>query len=147
MEEGQLTAKQEAFALAYVETGNAAEAYRRAYDVKAATQHSTIYSAASRLMSDPKIYARVLQLQEQAASLMMYTVRDAFEEYEAARKLAMAESVSNPSAAVAAVNGKVKLFGLDQPNKVDHTSSDGSMTPKPTVIEFIAPKAADESDN
>jgi hypothetical protein len=98
-------------------------------------------------MSDPKIYARVLQLQEQAASLMMYTVRDAFEEYEAARKLAMAESVSNPSAAVAAVNGKVKLFGLDQPNKVDHTSSDGSMTPKPTVIEFIAPKAADESDN
>ena len=30
-----LTAKQEAFALAYVETGNAAEAYRRAYDVRA----------------------------------------------------------------------------------------------------------------
>lgn len=34
----ELTPKQEAFALAYVETGNAAEAYRRAYDVKAATQ-------------------------------------------------------------------------------------------------------------
>jgi hypothetical protein len=32
-------------------------------------------------------------------------------------------------------------------NNLDHTSSDGSMTPKPTVIEFIAPKAADESDN
>jgi hypothetical protein len=31
--------------------------------------------------------------------------------------------------------------------KSDHTSSDGSMTPKPTVIEFIAPKAADESDD
>jgi hypothetical protein len=90
-------------------------------------------------MSDPKIYARVLQLQEQAASLMMYTVRDAFEEYEAARKLAMAESVSNPSAAVAAVNGKVKLFGLDQPNKVDHTSSDGSMTPKPGIDLSKAP--------
>ena len=32
-----LTPKQEAFALAYVETGNAAEAYRRAYDVRAQT--------------------------------------------------------------------------------------------------------------
>jgi hypothetical protein len=33
--------------------------------------------------------------------------------------------------------------------EVDHTSSDGSMTPKPTVIEFIAPKpkAADESND
>ena len=31
--------------------------------------------------------------------------------------------------------------------KSDHTSSDGSMAPKPTVIEFIAPKAADESDD
>ena len=31
--------------------------------------------------------------------------------------------------------------------KVDNTSSDGSMTPKPTMIEFIAPKVADESDD
>lgn len=130
---GELTQKQEAFALAYVETGNAAEAYRRAYDVKAATQHSTIYSAASRLMADPKIYARVLQLQEQAAELTIYTVRAAFEEYEAARKLAMSEDVSNPSAAVAAVNGKVKLFGLDQPTKIDHKSTDGSMSPQPSI--------------
>ena len=39
----ELTQKQEAFALAYVETGNAAEAYRRAYDVKAATQPKGCY--------------------------------------------------------------------------------------------------------
>lgn len=31
--------------------------------------------------------------------------------------------------------------------KVDNTSSDGSMSPKPTVIEFVAPKASDESDD
>lgn len=124
-----LTAKQEAFALAYVETGNAAEAYRRAYDVKAATLHSTIYSAASRLLADSKVCARVAELQDQAASLTLYTVKQAFEEYEAARQLALQEA--NPSAAVSAVNGKVKLFGLDQPQRqlVDHTSSDGSMSP------------------
>ncbi|MBK9073309.1 MAG: terminase small subunit [Myxococcales bacterium] len=112
-----LTAKQDAFALAYVETGNAAEAYRRAYDVKAATQHSTIYSAASRLLADSKISARVVELQDQAASMSLYTVKVAFEEYEAARQLAIAEA--NPSAAVSAINGKVKLFGLDQPQRIN----------------------------
>jgi len=150
MAKEELTAKQEAFALAYVETGNAAEAYRRAYDVRAATQHSTIYSAASRLLADSKICARVAELQDQAASLMMYTVKDAFEEYEAARKLAMSEAASNPSAAVSAVNGKVKLFGLDQPSKVDHTTNgkdlpgaiDLSKAP-PELLEWIVTQADD----
>jgi phage terminase small subunit len=128
MAKDELTAKQEAFALAYVETGNAAEAYRRAYDVKAATQHSTIYVAASELMRNPKIRVRVQQLQDQAASMALYTVKAAFEEYEQARQLALQEA--NPSAAVSAVNGKVKLFGLDQPAKVDLSSTDGSMSPK-----------------
>lgn len=140
MPAGDLTAKQEAFALAYVETGNASEAYRRAYDVKAATGHSTIYSAASRLLDNPKICARVQQLQEQAAEMCLYTVRDAFTEYEVARQLALQEA--NPSAAVSAVNGKVKLFGLDQPTKLDHTSSDGSMTPTQIIL-----RAADDASD
>lgn len=123
-----LTSKQEAFAVAYVETGNAAEAYRRAYDVRAATQHSSIYVNASKLLDNAKVMQRVQDLQRQAAEMCLYTVRDAYEEYETARQLALEES--NPNAAVSAVNGKVKLFGLDQPTKHDHTSSDGSMTPQ-----------------
>jgi phage terminase small subunit len=128
-----LTPKQEAFALAYVETGNAAEAYRRAYDVKAGTQHSSIYVAASRLLDNPKVMLRVSELQDQAIQLCLYTVKDAFTEYEVARQLAL--QAENPSAAVAAVNGKVKLFGLDQPTKHDHTSSDGSL--RPNVIKIV----------
>ena len=34
--------------------------------------------------------------------------------------------------------GKAKLLGLDK-QTIDHTSSDGSMTVKPMVIELIAP--------
>jgi phage terminase small subunit len=132
-----LTPKQEAFALAYVETGNAAEAYRRAYDVKAATTHSSIYVAASRLLDNPKVALRIEAIQKQAAELCMYTVRDAFQEYEQARQLAV--QIGNPSAAVSAITGKVKLFGLDQPSKIDHTSSDGSMTPKPAIDLTKAP--------
>lgn len=135
-----LTPKQEAFALAYVETGNAAEAYRRAYDVKAATQHSTIYSAASRLLADPKICARVAELQDQAAQLALFTVKNAFEEYEIARQLALEEK--NPSAAVAAVTGKVKLFGLEQQKtKVEHGGPDGGPIPISRVERVIVDPA------
>lgn len=135
----KLTPKQEAFALAYVETGNAAEAYRRAYDVKAATTHSSIYVAASRMLDNPKIILRVEELQAQAVELCLYTVKDAFTEYEVARNLALEES--NPSAAVAAVKGKVALFGLEAParSKHEHTSPDGSMSPKSSIDLSKAP--------
>lgn len=116
-----LSPKEEAFALAYLETGSAAEAYRRAYDVKAAGSHGTVYVAASRLLQKAKIVERISALQDQAAEMCLYTVKDAFTEYEQARQLALQEA--NPSAATAAVNGKVKLFGLDQPTKVDHTTN------------------------
>ena len=130
-----LTPKQEAFALAYVETGNAAEAYRRAYDVKAATQHSSIYVNASKLLDNAKIMQRVRTLQEQAADMCMYTVKDAFNEYEVARNLAL--QLDNASAAIAAVNGKVKLFGLDQPTKIDHTTNGKDM---PAVTTYALPE-------
>ena len=38
--------------------------------------------------------------------------------------------------------------GLGTPTqRVDNTSSDGSMTPKPTTIQFTAPDMGDESDD
>jgi hypothetical protein len=37
--------------------------------------------------------------------------------------------------------------GYSDKIEADHTSSDGTMSPKPTLIEFIAPKVADESDD
>jgi len=125
--------------MAYVETGNAAEAYRRAYDVRAATQHSSIYTNASKLLDNAKVMQRVRDLQAQAAEMCLYTVKDAFSEYETARQLALQEN--NPSAAVTAVNGKVKLFGLDQPTKVDHTTNGKDMPAAPQPIDSELAKA------
>ena len=62
-----LTPKQEAFAQAYVECGNASEAYRRSYDVKPGTRPGTVYVEACKLASDPKISRRLHQLTEAAA--------------------------------------------------------------------------------
>ena len=118
-----LTPKQEAFARAYFETGNAAEAYRRAYDVAENARDNWLYVEACQLLDNPKVALRLQDLQAEAARLSVYTVTSAFKEYEEARQLALQEG--NPAAAVSAVSGKVKLFGLDRPNKLELTGKDG----------------------
>lgn len=117
-ERGVLTEKQEAFAVAYVQTANAAEAYRQAYDVELNARDSWIYVEALQLLEHPKIAPRIKELQERAKERSEYTVLKALEELESART--MAESEKQPSAAVSAVNSKVKLLGLERPAKTIH---------------------------
>lgn len=118
-----LTPKQEAFSVAFFETGNAAEAYRRAYDVAPDAKDEWIYVEACQLLDHPKIALRLKELKDQAARLSIYTRQKAMDELEEARALAM--STQNPSGAVAAVKGKVSLYGLDKPTKVALTGPDG----------------------
>ncbi|WP_395448692.1 terminase small subunit [Aminobacter sp. UC22_36] len=106
-----LTAKQEAFALAYVETGNGSEAYRRAYEVRADTKPETIWSEASRLLANPTVAARVKELQQQARDLAMVSIGTLTGELELARVKAMGDE-KGASAAVSAIMGKAKLHGL-----------------------------------
>nr|WP_253944463.1 terminase small subunit [Pseudogemmobacter hezensis] len=139
-----MTPKQEAFALAYFETGNAAEAYRRAYDVAENSRDSWVYVEACQLLDHPKITLRLQELQEQAAKLSIFTRQKALEELEEAR--AKAISLDMPAAAVSAINGKVKLFGLDAPTKIkaEVTGKDGGpiQSEEVTARERIARRIA-----
>lgn len=119
-----LTAKQEAFARAYVETGSASEAYRATYAVKPKTKPETIWQESSRLLANPKVSARVKELQDEAKLLTMVTVESLTNELEEARRLAMADE-KGASAAVAAVMGKAKLHGL-LVEKNEHTGKGGA---------------------
>lgn len=141
----EITQKQLNFAVAFFETGNAAEAYRRSYDVSPNARDEWIYVEACQLLDNPKITRKIIELREQAEKHAIYTRQKAMEEYEKARQAA--ESLCNPSAMVSAINGKVKLWGLEAASKVDHTSSDGSMSEKPTIIKLVAGKADDNSDD
>lgn len=109
MAAGALTPKQEAFACAYVETGNASEAYRRAYNAEN-MKPNVIHVKASELLSDGRVAVRVEELQAMAAERCMVTVESITRELEEARALALQEAQS--SAAVAASMGKAKLHGL-----------------------------------
>ena len=105
-----LTPKQEAFALAYVETGNQSEAYRMAYDVGENTKPETVWKRASELMADGAVAGRVSELKAQAAERLMVTVESLTRELDEARVLA--KEVANPAAMTGATMGKAKLHGL-----------------------------------
>lgn len=105
-----LTPKQEAFAQAYVETGNASEAYRRAYDA-AKTKLETVNVEACRLLSSPKIALRIKEIQAALAAKHEITLDKltemSFEAFEVGRAKGEAAGM------VAAVKQLSRMHGFD----------------------------------
>lgn len=133
-----LTPKQEAFALAYVETGNASEAYRRAYDA-GKMKPDSINRKAKELLDNGKITARVAELQAGHAGRHKLTVDDLLRELEEARQAALTAETAQSSAAVAATMGKAKLLGMDK-QVIEHSGPNGGPIPTmPTTIQLVAP--------
>ena len=92
-DEHGLTPKQDAFACAYVETGNASEAYRRAYDASS-MKEETIWRKAKECLDNGKVTARVEQLQAAHAERHNVTIDRLTDELELARQGAIAASSS-----------------------------------------------------
>lgn len=83
-----MTPKQEAFALTYVETGNASAAYRSAYNIKPMIKPETVWVKACELLKNGKVAARVAELQAPAAQKAGITLQSHLGELEALRELA-----------------------------------------------------------
>ena len=118
-----LTPKQEAFALAYVETGNASEAYRRAYSAEKMKPASVAVNA-SKLLAGAKVALRVQELQAKAVERHEITVDDLIRELEEARTAASNQEKPQAAAMVAATLGKAKLLGM-LTDKTEVTGKDG----------------------
>jgi len=106
-----LTPKQEAFCIAYIETGNASEAYRKAYDA-GNSKPATINVRASELLADSKIAVRIEALRQEQVERLGITVDDLIAELDQARKIALEAAKPQSAAAVSATLGKAKLLGL-----------------------------------
>jgi phage terminase small subunit len=130
----KLTPKQEKFCNLYVELGNASEAYRQSYN-SLKMKNEVIAVKASELLSSGNISVRVKQLQSQHAKRNAITVDTLLAELEEHRKIAISAETPQIAAANASTLGKAKLLGLDK-QIIDHTSSDGSMTPT-IQVKFI----------
>lgn len=122
-----LTPKQEAFAQAYVETGNASEAYRRAYDAQDWKQTSVVVNA-SKLLAQTNVSLRVAELRGEALERHEMTVEVIAALLHDDRDFA--REVGSASASVAATTGLAKLYGLGT-DKLDLTNSDGTLTRAP----------------
>ncbi len=129
-----LTPKQEAFALAYVETGNASEAYRRSYNAEK-MKPEVIAVKASELLAHGKVSVRVKELQAAHAQRHQVTVDDLLAELEQARQAALTAETAQSSAAVAATMGKAKLLGLDK-QVIEHTGKDGGPVDHSITVTF-----------
>ena len=110
-----LTPKQEAFCLKYIETGNASEAYRQCYDA-GKMKPETINRTAKDLVDNRKIAARLEELREEHRKRHAVTVESLTRELDEARQMAMEDRQA--SVMVSATLGKAKICGIASDNTV-----------------------------
>ena len=104
-----LTTKQEEFAKAYLETGNASEAYRRAYNAEKMGAN-TIHVHACNLLKHDKVAIRLAELQQAAQKRHNVTIDTITEMLKEDRDFA--KDVGQAGAKVSATMGLAKLHGL-----------------------------------
>lgn len=105
----KLTIKQENFVLAYIETGNASEAYRRAYNAEKMSD-KTITEKASRLASQDKIRATLDELRADHKERHNTTIDSITVMHNEAFQLAKLKE--QPAAMTTAAQNLAKLHGL-----------------------------------
>jgi phage terminase small subunit len=103
-----LTVKQERFARIKVETGNASEAYRRAFNVGPDTKPETVTVSAAQLLANPNVALRVAQIEAEALAATQLTVSRLVD--EAFQVLERAKASDDQRAAVAAIALLEKLL-------------------------------------
>jgi phage terminase small subunit len=123
---GSLTPKQENFCLAYLETGNASEAYRRSYDAEKMSD-ATVNRSAKELMDNPKITARLEVLRKPAIEAAQITLTDHLNDLKRLRDLAEADGKF--SAAVSAEMARGKASGL----YTENLNVSGNLTGMPAI--------------
>jgi len=118
----KLTNQQEKFAELVANGGSYSDAHREAYPKSRDWKDKTVNENASRLYS--KVYARVEEIKAALAKKNLWTREKSVE--------ALKEVIQNPEKntdIVAAVKELNSMHGYHEPEKHDHTSSDGSMSP------------------
>jgi phage terminase small subunit len=110
---GGLTQRQEAFCLAFIESGNASEAYRRAYKPKRMSAKS-IHEKASHILAEDKVQARVAELRAGAAEAAKFTLEQHLETLAALRDLAKAEKAWAPAIQAEVKRGEASGFYPDR---------------------------------
>lgn len=140
---GDLTPKQEKFAQCVADGMTQADAYRVAYDCAPSTKAESIQVNACKLMADANVSQRVAELREMLTEKALWSREDSV---NVLKSIANDEMNAKPAERVSAVKELNAMHGFNAKQVIDHTSSDGTMTPRPTRIELVAPQADAHDD-
>jgi len=111
----ELTLKQEAFCKAYLETGNASEAYRRSYNAGKMTS-KTVNETASKLLASPKVATRIDELKAMIVKDFVWSRQDSLQVLSD-----IARSIDEVATSrIAAVKELNAMHGYNSPSKVKH---------------------------
>lgn len=117
-----LTPKQEAFCLAYIETGNASEAYRRSYDA-ANMSESSINRKAKELLDNGKIAARIQELRAPAVKAAQVTLEEHLNDLKRLRDAAEQDQKYGPAISAEIARGKASGLYVE---RQEITGKDGA---------------------
>lgn len=128
-----LTPKQEAFCLAYLETGNASEAYRRSYSAEN-MKAPTIAVKASELLANGKVAVRIDELRKPVVAAARMTLESHLADLKMLRDRAL--EAEQYSAAITAETNRGKAAGL-YTEKHELTGPNGGPVETVTRIELV----------
>jgi len=110
-----LTQKQEKFCIAYIETGNASESYRRSFACER-SKPETINRMAKELIDLPKITARLQELRAPAVKNAQVTLEQHLNDLKRLRDLAESSEKYGPAVTAEMARGKASGLYVDTVN-------------------------------
>lgn len=131
-----LTQKQEAFCIAYLETGNASEAYRQAYSTRS-MKPETVNNKAHQLLKKGEIGARLDELRRPAVEAAQLTLEGHLADLKMLRDKAL--EAEQFSAAITAETNRGKAAGLYTEKHELSGPGGGPIPTMPTTIQLVAP--------
>ncbi len=127
---GKLTLKQEAFVQAYMNCGNASEAYRQAYDASR-MKPETVSRKAAELLRNGKVTARLDALRAELADRHLWT-----REQSVKALTKVIEDPDRQADVIAAVRALNEMHGYNAPAKREITGPGGQPTTTRIVIDW-----------
>ncbi len=128
-----LTQKQENFCLSYIETGNASEAYRTAYDAEK-MKPETITNKAHELLKNGDITARVAELRAPVIAKAQITLEQHLCDLKRLRDLAEASEKFGPAVQAEMARGKASGLYVD---RTELTGKDGEAIKVQPVLQIV----------
>lgn len=115
------TQKQESFCLAYIETGNASEAYRRSYNADK-MKPETVNRKAKELLDDGKISARIAELRAPVIERAQITLETHLADLKRLRDSAESSEKYGPAIQAEIARGKASGLYIE---RTELTGKDG----------------------